>query len=331
MTVAHVRSQAAPRRVGHRIGEAARLVGVSPSRPAPLGARRARQPQPHDRPLPPLHRCRPRAAAQVRRMRQVERVNAPGIRRVLGSAGASGDGGIDGRAACTTCAGHAASRCERRAAGRASTSLVSAIERGVAGASVASLQRLTSTYGTTVAELIRKPARHARVTRAARRPPWRSTRRRSASSSSRPTRPTSSRSSSHLAPGASSDGAYAHAGEEFLFVLSGALTVWVGEHERYRLADGDALLFPSTCRIAGATTPAGRPACYGSTRHRPSDPVAESSRRPSSEPTPAPGRVARGCHRSGRATPTWSSSAARVPGSRRSRASGTSTTPRGSA
>ena len=50
-----------------------------------------------------------------------------------------------------------------------------------------------------------------------------------------------------LAPGASSDGAYAHEGEEFLYLLAGAVTIWVGDDERYRLdRAGDALTFPST-------------------------------------------------------------------------------------
>jgi quercetin dioxygenase-like cupin family protein len=50
-----------------------------------------------------------------------------------------------------------------------------------------------------------------------------------------------------LAAGATSDGAYAHAGEEFLYLLSGALTVWIGEDETYQLTRaGDALSFPST-------------------------------------------------------------------------------------
>ena len=50
-----------------------------------------------------------------------------------------------------------------------------------------------------------------------------------------------------LSPGASSDGAYAHDGEEFLYLLSGAVTVWVGDDETYRLSEaGDALTFPST-------------------------------------------------------------------------------------
>jgi quercetin dioxygenase-like cupin family protein len=50
-----------------------------------------------------------------------------------------------------------------------------------------------------------------------------------------------------LAEGASSDGAYAHDGEEFLYLLSGAVTVWVGDDETYALnRTGDALSFPST-------------------------------------------------------------------------------------
>ncbi len=49
-----------------------------------------------------------------------------------------------------------------------------------------------------------------------------------------------------LKAGATSDGAYAHAGEEFLFLLSGLLTVWIGDSERYQLSEGDALSFPST-------------------------------------------------------------------------------------
>lgn len=244
MSVSHVRAQAPARRGGHRIGEAARLVGVSPS------ALRLWERQGLVSPGRTTGRYRLytdadlERLAQVRRMRQVERVNAPGIRRVLGSASGSHGGGIDGRLLHDLRRARGLSL--REAAERAglSTSLVSAIERGVAGASVASLQRLTSTYGTTVAELIRPPQRRGRVTRAARRP------RLAVGEAVRIEQLAADASLLepqlfHLAPGASSDGAYAHVGEEFLFVLSGALTVWVGEHERYRLGDGDALLFPS--------------------------------------------------------------------------------------
>ena len=49
-----------------------------------------------------------------------------------------------------------------------------------------------------------------------------------------------------LAAGATSEGAYAHAGEEFLYLLSGALTVWGGDDETNQLTEaGDALTFPS--------------------------------------------------------------------------------------
>ncbi len=49
-----------------------------------------------------------------------------------------------------------------------------------------------------------------------------------------------------LAPGASSVGAYRHPGEEFVFVITGSVTIWVGDHEQHRLRSGDALTFPST-------------------------------------------------------------------------------------
>jgi uncharacterized cupin superfamily protein len=49
-----------------------------------------------------------------------------------------------------------------------------------------------------------------------------------------------------LGPGATSEGAYDHAGEEFVYVLEGDVTFWIGEREHYRLHPGDALTFPST-------------------------------------------------------------------------------------
>jgi quercetin dioxygenase-like cupin family protein len=49
-----------------------------------------------------------------------------------------------------------------------------------------------------------------------------------------------------LSPEAASDGAYAHDGEEFIYVLEGSFTIWIGEGERHRLRAGDSLTFPST-------------------------------------------------------------------------------------
>lgn len=49
-----------------------------------------------------------------------------------------------------------------------------------------------------------------------------------------------------LAPGATSDGTYHHPGEEFMFVLTGRVGVWLDEGEYYELDPGDALTYPST-------------------------------------------------------------------------------------
>jgi DNA-binding transcriptional MerR regulator/quercetin dioxygenase-like cupin family protein len=49
-----------------------------------------------------------------------------------------------------------------------------------------------------------------------------------------------------VAPGAGSGGGYAHEGEEFLYVLEGRLELWLGAGERFEVRPGDALGFPST-------------------------------------------------------------------------------------
>jgi DNA-binding transcriptional MerR regulator len=246
MSVAHVRPEARQGGTGRRIGEVARLIGVSPS------SLRLWERQGLVSPARSTGRYRLYTEAdldrlaQVRRMRLVERVNAPGIRRMLHATPAARGPSVDGgalrelRRARGLSLGDAGERSGIR------PSQVGAIERGTAEASVASLQRLTSAYGTTVAELFAQPARRGRVTRARRRPRLElgddAIRIEQLAGGATLLEP----QLFHLAAGASSDGAYAHAGEEFLFVLAGSLTVWVGDEERYRLAEGDALVFPST-------------------------------------------------------------------------------------
>lgn len=137
----------------------------------------------------------------------------------------------------------------REAAARSglSASFISSIERGVAGASIAALRRLLEAYGRTVGELLAgdAPASGRLVRPSDRR----------VLDAGRGIRiedlfagPTSLESQLFvLAPGATSDGFYRHVGEEFMFVLSGSLGVWLDEpHEFYRLEAGDALTFPST-------------------------------------------------------------------------------------
>lgn len=236
----------------YRIGEAAQRVGVSPS------ALRMWERQGLVRPARTRGRYRLYSEADldhlrhVRRLREVEQLNAAGIRHVLRepfAAGSHADRNLDGRLLRRL-------RTERKLSLRdaslrtgLSLSFLSALERGVSGASIATLQRLTSAYGTTLHELFGSPDEDSRkrLVRAGERHVLRmgaaEVRIEQLARGARQLEP----QLFVLAPGATSDGAYAHEGEEFLYLLSGAMTLWVGDDETYRLTRaGDALCFPST-------------------------------------------------------------------------------------
>jgi len=233
--------------VTYLIGEAAQRVGVSPSalrlwerqglvRPA----RRGRYRLYTDADLEHLR--------SVRRLRQVDRLNAPGIRRVLRDAVVTAhDRRIDGRPLRRLRQRHQLSLREASARTGLSVSFLSALERGVSGASIATLQRLAAGYGTTLQELFGTPdGSGPRLVRRRDRSILRlgnpSVRIEQLAHGATRLEP----QLFVLAPGATSDGAYAHDGEEFLYLLSGSLTVWLGENETYRLREpGDALSFPS--------------------------------------------------------------------------------------
>jgi DNA-binding transcriptional MerR regulator len=239
--------------MNYMIGEAARRVGVSPS------ALRLWERQGLVRPQRSRGRYRLYTDADleqlrsVQRLRQVDRLNAPGIRRVLRDGVASAHDGerrVDGRLLRRLRQARGLSLRDAAEASNLSLSFISSLERGVSGASVATLQRLTSTYGTTLAGLFAGPdtaSRRDRLMPAGERPVLRV-------GGDAVRIEQLARGTSQLEPqlfvlaaGATSDGAYAHAGEEFLYLLSGALTVWVGDDETYQLTRaGDALSFPST-------------------------------------------------------------------------------------
>ena len=235
----------------YRIGDAARAVGVSPS------ALRLWERQGLVRPARSRSRYRLYSTAdverlrEVRRMREIDRLNAAGIRRALLTTlptGAHVDRHLDGRLLRRLRAARSLSLREASDRSGLSISFLSALERGVSGASVATLQRLTTAYGTTLLELFAATdAGDARLVRADERPVLRvSDGEVRIEQLARDTRQLEPQLFT-LAPGASSDGSYAHEGEEFLYLLSGAVTVWVGDDERYVLdREGDALSFPST-------------------------------------------------------------------------------------
>ncbi len=234
------------------IGEAARRVGVSPS------ALRLWERQGLVRPQRSGGRYRLYSEADlehlttVRRLRQVDRLNAPGIRRLMRGTVANAhddDRHVDGRLLRALRKRQRMSL--RQAAERSSLSVsfISSVERGASGASVATLQRLTAAYGTTLAGLFGDPAVGSpdRLVSAGDRPVLRlggeSVRIEQLARGTTSLEP----QLFVLAPGATSDGSYAHAGEEFLYLLTGAVTVWLGENESYQLKrEGDALSFPST-------------------------------------------------------------------------------------
>lgn len=234
------------------IGEAARRVGVSPS------ALRTWEREGLVRPARTRGRYRVYTDADVehlrsvRRLREVDQLNAPGIRRVLQdriAATPHSDRRVDGRPLRRLRLERGLSLREASARSGLSISFLSALERGVSGASVATLQRLTAAYDTTLLELFGAPddGTTDRLVTADRRRALRlgttEVRIEELARGARQLEP----QLFVLAPGASSDGAYAHAGEEFLYLLSGAVTVWVGDDETYVLSrEGDALTFPST-------------------------------------------------------------------------------------
>jgi DNA-binding transcriptional MerR regulator len=235
----------------YRIGEASRRVGVSPS------SLRLWEREGLLRPARSDSRYRLYSEAdldhlrRIRRLRQVDRLNAPGIRRVLRdtvTAGHDAERRLDGRPLRRL--RHQRGLSLRAASERAglSVSFLSSLERGVSGASIASLQRLTAAYGTTLHELFGPAGEpRQRLVRAGERPVLRlgdaAVRIEQLARGAQQLEP----QLFVLAPSATSDGSYAHEGEEFIYLLSGAVTVWVGNDETYSLTDpGDALSFPST-------------------------------------------------------------------------------------
>jgi DNA-binding transcriptional MerR regulator/quercetin dioxygenase-like cupin family protein len=181
--------------------------------------------------------------ARVARMRN-ERVSAPGIRLLLRRSAPMSSPVAGALRALRRERGLSLREASQRSG--LSVSFLSALERGTTGASVATVQRLTSAYGSTLLDLFGPAARtDRRVVRRRKRPVL------EVGHGVRIEQ--LARGAVHLepqlfvlAPGASSEEAYAHDGEEFLYVLAGAVSLWIGEAEHYRLDEGDAVSFPSS-------------------------------------------------------------------------------------
>lgn len=239
------------RRASYRVGEAARLAGVSAAsvrtweREGLVGTTRSasgyRQFSEDD-----LVRLR-----RIAYLRRVEKLNLAGIRRVLAAEGHT----VQRRPARREIALGPRLRRLRRdrgltleraaAATGLSPSFLSEVERDQSGASMATLHRLLAHYGTTFAVLLQgQGGRVASLKRAGR---GRAVRNHGvlvehlADGSARMEPQLFT-----VEPGAGSEGSYAHEGEEFMYVLEGVFEVVLNEHERYVLGVGDSLYYPSS-------------------------------------------------------------------------------------
>jgi DNA-binding transcriptional MerR regulator/quercetin dioxygenase-like cupin family protein len=125
-----------------------------------------------------------------------------------------------------------------------SVSFVSALERGEANPSVATLQKLAVLYGTNIRSFFGEMSDGQRLVRPKERKvlqPQPGVRIEQLACGETQMDPGIFR----IAPGATSGGSYHHEGEEFIYVLQGRLEIWLDEIERYVLEPHDCLYFSS--------------------------------------------------------------------------------------
>jgi DNA-binding transcriptional MerR regulator/quercetin dioxygenase-like cupin family protein len=188
---------------------------------------------------------------RIKYLRDVKRLNLPGIKEILGgsptappTAASTARPADIGRKlrAMRKKQGLGVAEAARRA--KISTGFLSAIELSRANPSVATLQRLTAAYGTTVLDLYEMPRRPKRLVRPRERQVIETAsgiRMELLSVNARQLQSMLFR----VPPGAGSDGAYSHEGEEFIYMLSGTLELWLDELECHTLREGDGFWFES--------------------------------------------------------------------------------------
>ncbi len=133
------------------------------------------------------------------------------------------------------------------AAAGVSASLVSGVERGVVHPSIASLQKLSAALGTTVAELVAVSAPACQLVGGEVVPldiPIPGVRIEDLSGTAQLLEP----QRFSVEPGHGSGGEYAHAGEEFLYVINGTLSITLDGREQFDVEAGTSLCFESTRR-----------------------------------------------------------------------------------
>lgn len=196
---------------------------------------------------------------RIKYLRDVKRLNLPGIRHELSrgrqpqaktvTRPTRGDGNRNTRNLGTKLRQlrrrHGIGVVEAAGRARISPGFLSAIELSRANPSVATLQRLAATYGTTVLEFFDMPKHQRRLVRPRERRAIQLANGIRIEELSIGARQLESQLWT-IPPGTGSDGAYSHQGEEFIFMLQGTLELWLDELECHTLHGGDSFWFEST-------------------------------------------------------------------------------------
>jgi DNA-binding transcriptional MerR regulator/quercetin dioxygenase-like cupin family protein len=125
-----------------------------------------------------------------------------------------------------------------------SAGFLSAVELSHAKPSVSTLSRLAGAYGTTVLELYDLPKQPDRIVRPGKRQSIQTqsgVRMELLSTGTRMLETMLMR----VPPGAGSDGAYTHQGEDWIYMLKGDLEIWLDEAECYVLHENESFWFES--------------------------------------------------------------------------------------
>jgi len=186
----------------------------------------------------------------IARMRSVNRLNAPAIRRIFspekGAVPRRQPGPLLGPRLRALRLARALTLSEAAERADVSVSFLSALEKGDSGVSVATLRRVLSLYGTTLAELSSSRAQGPhQLTRAGHRKVigGRFEGVRIEQLAEGPV--LMEAQIFEVSAGGGSQGGYSHEGEEFVFVLDGLLEIKLGSGRPYRLARGDCLYYSS--------------------------------------------------------------------------------------
>jgi DNA-binding transcriptional MerR regulator/quercetin dioxygenase-like cupin family protein len=187
---------------------------------------------------------------RIKYLRDVKQLNLPGIRQMLGKPVTAKltDGSRP------TELGPKLRRLRKRSGmgvveaskkAKISAGFLSALELSRANPSVATLQRLAATYGTTVLEFFDLPKQSSRLVRPRDRHAIQTQSGVKIELLSVGARQLESQLF-RVPPGSGSDGSYSHQGEEFIHMISGTLEIWLDELQSHTLNQGDSFWFEST-------------------------------------------------------------------------------------